>query len=229
MGAVLHVSFSSTCFHSGLPRAVTEASGNSTESVTLANRIRGILPCPRDDSTGGVSAKAFFEVKHFWKAAGLLVNICWCIYITIGLQLSAKYFLCTVKRGIPWECRMLEEGISVLTRCFWYSRCAASHKAGHSRYSWVWGTAHSRVALELVPCQAFLQMEEANLKTTFNRLALGLPKAWRAHGVRVGLEVLQETHWERREAPLQRHPTVTCPSKSSLGVSQELYFSCCAK
>lgn len=80
MGALLHFSFSSTCFHSGLPRAVTEASGNSTESVTLANRIRGILPCPRDDSIGGVSAKAFFKVKHFWKTAGLLVNIYWCMY-----------------------------------------------------------------------------------------------------------------------------------------------------
>lgn len=98
MGALLHFSFSSTCFHSGLPRAVTEANGNSTESVTLANRIRGILPCPRDDSIGGVSAKAFFKVKHFWKAAGLLVNIYWCMYRYRSAVIGKIFCICTVKK-----------------------------------------------------------------------------------------------------------------------------------
>lgn len=96
MGAPLHVSFSSTCFHSGLPRAVTEASDNNTKSVTLANSIRGILPCPRDDGTGGVSARAFFKVKHSWKAAGLLVNIYWCIHCYQSAVISKIFCICTV-------------------------------------------------------------------------------------------------------------------------------------
>lgn len=59
MGAPLHVSFPSICFHSGLPWAVTETSGNTTKPVTPVNRIHGILPCLGDDSIGGVIAKAF--------------------------------------------------------------------------------------------------------------------------------------------------------------------------
>lgn len=67
MGAPFHVSLPSTCFHSGLPWAVTEASGNSTKPVTLVNRIHGILPCSRDDSNGSVIAKAFFQSQVFLK------------------------------------------------------------------------------------------------------------------------------------------------------------------
>lgn len=65
MGAPLHVGLPSTCFHSGLPWAVTEASGNITKPVILVNRIRGILPCSRDGSIGDVIAKEFFKVKYF--------------------------------------------------------------------------------------------------------------------------------------------------------------------
>lgn len=186
-------------------------------------------PCPRDDDIGGVSAKAFFKVKHFWKAASLLVNIYWCIHCYWSAVISKIFCICTVKRGIVWECRMLKEGISVLPRYFWCIRCAVSHRTGHSRCPWVQGTAHTRVAVELVPCQALLGMEEANLKITFHTLALGLPKAWRAHGVRVRLEVLKETHGKRRAAPPQRHPTPTRLSGNSLRVSQELYLLSCAK
>lgn len=49
IGAPLHISFSFTCFPSGLPQTDTEANGNNIESITFANRIRGILPCPRGD------------------------------------------------------------------------------------------------------------------------------------------------------------------------------------
>jgi len=86
----------------------------------------------------------------------------------------------------------------------------------------VQGTAHSRVAVELIPYHTLLWMEAVNLKITVNRLAFGLCKAWMACGVRMRLKVLRETHPERRAAPPQRHPTATCLSGSSLGVSQEL-------
>lgn len=65
MGMLLHVSLLSICFHSGLPWAVTDASGKSTKPVTLVSSIHGILPCLRDDSIGDVIAKAFFKDKYF--------------------------------------------------------------------------------------------------------------------------------------------------------------------
>lgn len=105
-GAPLDVSLTSTCFHCGLPWAVTETSGNSTKSVTLVNRIYGILPCLGDDSTGGVIAKAFFKVKYFWKAVGLLVNMYWCIHCYWSAVISKIFCAWTEKRETLWECRM---------------------------------------------------------------------------------------------------------------------------
>lgn len=106
MGAPLHISLPSTCFHSGLPWAVTETSGNSTKPVTLVNRIHGILPCLGDDSIGGVIAKAFFKVKYFWRAVGLLVNMYWCIHCYWSAVIGKIFCAWTVKRGTLWECRM---------------------------------------------------------------------------------------------------------------------------
>lgn len=160
-GAPLHVSLLSTCFHSGLPWAVTAASGNSTKLVTLVNRIRGILPCSRDDSIGGVIAKAFFKVKYFWKAVGLLVNMYWCVHCYWSAVISKIFCAWIVKRGIWWEHRIWRRVLH---------SCAAWYKTGHSRCPWVWGTAHSRTVVELVPFPALLQLEEANLKISSNKV-----------------------------------------------------------
>lgn len=169
MGAPLHVSLPSTCFHSGFPWAVTETSENSTKPITLVNRIHGILPCSRDDSTGDVIAKAFFKVKYFWKAVGLLVNMYWCMHCYWPVVISKIFCAWTVKRGILGM-QDMKEGISVLSKYFWYSSCAAWYKTDHSRHPWVWGTAHSRAVGELVPCPALLQVEEANPKISSKNL-----------------------------------------------------------
>lgn len=111
----------------------------------------------------GVIAKAFFKVKYFWKAVGLLVNMYWCIHCYWSAVISKICCAWTVKRGILGM-QDVKEGIPVLSRYFWCSSCAAWYKTSHSRRPWVWGTAHSRAFVELVPWPAFLQVEEANHK-----------------------------------------------------------------